>query len=35
MSVSMWRWTEECPMDECCGECDLCEYEPDEEDEDE
>ena len=24
MSVSMWRWTEECDMSECCGECDLC-----------
>ena len=27
MSVSLWKWTEDCPMDRCTGDCDLCTYE--------
>lgn len=34
MSVSLWAWTEECDSRICIGDCDLCGY-ADEEDEDE
>lgn len=27
MSVSRWRWTEECDRIPCCGNCDECEVE--------
>ena len=27
MSVSKWRYTEECDGDYCCGDCDLCDKE--------
>ena len=32
MSVSRWRYTEACDdhMDECPGDCDLCSFEPEE-----
>lgn len=33
MSCSLWRWTEACDNRPCPGDCDLCGYE-DEEDED-
>ena len=26
MSVSLWRWTEECEGKPCCGDCDECGY---------
>lgn len=26
MSVSLWRWTEECDKQVCVGDCDLCRY---------
>lgn len=26
MSVSLWRWTEECDTHICVGDCDLCSY---------
>ena len=34
MSVSLYRWTEKCVerADECPGDCDLCSFYPDEED---
>lgn len=33
MSVSLYRWTEECDKRECPGDCDLChENEEDEDD---
>ena len=25
MSVSLWRWTEDCDNQYCPGDCDLCE----------
>ena len=28
MSVSKWRYTEECDGNYCCGDCDLCDKEP-------
>ena len=31
MSVDLWRWSEECDFRPCCGDCDLCEYEEEEE----
>ena len=34
MSVSLWAWTEECDNRICIGDCDLCSY-AEEEDEDE
>ena len=36
MSVSLYRWTEECNTDWCCGDCDECDryFEEEEEDED-
>lgn len=34
MSASKWKWTEECDMSECCGECDLCSFESEEKDDD-
>jgi len=27
MSVSKYRWTEECDTHICVGDCDLCDYE--------
>lgn len=27
MSVSLWRWSERCEGIYCCGECDLCSVE--------
>ena len=30
MSVSKWRYTEECDGDYCCGDCDKCDKEPEE-----
>ena len=35
MSVDRWAWTEECEMEICCGECDLCCHRPDDEYEEE
>lgn len=34
MSVSKWKYTEECDGEYCCGDCDLCDKEPEEESED-
>lgn len=31
MSVDLWRWSEECDFRPCPGDCDLCEYEEEEE----
>ena len=31
MSVSLWRWSEKCEGKPCCGDCDFCEEEDDEE----
>lgn len=31
MSVDLWRWSEECDFRPCLGDCDLCEYEEEEE----
>ena len=33
MSVSLYNWTEACDCRPCCGDCDLCSYEEDEDDE--
>ena len=33
MSCSLWRWTEECDYRPCCGDCDLCEYNDEDEEE--
>ena len=30
MSVSLWRYTEQCEGRPCPGDCDCCEYDPDE-----
>lgn len=35
MSVSKWRYTEECDGDYCPGDCDLCDKEPEESEESE
>mgnify|MGYP000576359553 CR=1 FL=1 len=35
MSVDLWRWSEECDFGPCPGDCDLCEYSDEEEEEDE
>lgn len=35
MSVSLWRWTEACDGQPCPGDCDNCDYEPEEEEEEE
>ena len=35
MSVSLWRYTEACEGDFCCGDCDLCEKNTEEEEKDE
>lgn len=35
MSVSLWKWTEECEGLPCCGNCDICTYEHEEGDDDE
>lgn len=35
MSCSLWRWTQECDTHPCVGDCDLCGYHPEEENEDE
>lgn len=32
MSCSLWRWTEECDSHPCCGDCDLCDKEEEDED---
>ena len=32
MSCSKWRYTEECDYRPCCGDCDFCDYEEEEED---
>lgn len=32
MSVSLWRWTEECDGRFCVGDCDLCTCEEEDED---
>ena len=34
MSVSLWRWTENCEGQPCPGDCDLCSYEEDEDEDD-
>lgn len=31
MSCSKWRWTEECDHRPCVGDCDLCDYNDEEE----
>ena len=28
MSVSRWKYTEQCDGDYCCGDCDYCNKEP-------
>ena len=33
MSVSKWRYTEECDGEYCCGDCDFCDKEPEESEE--
>ena len=36
MSCSLYRWTEECDGQPCCGDCDFCDkgyFEDDDEDE--
>lgn len=33
LSVSKWKYTEECEGDYCCGDCDLCDKEPEESEE--
>ena len=33
MSCSLWRWTEECDNRPCCGDCDLCEENTEDEEE--
>lgn len=33
MSVSLWRWTEECDTHLCIGDCDYCDYNNEDEDE--
>lgn len=35
MSVSLWCWTEECDERICVGDCDLCSYAEESEEEDE
>lgn len=35
MSVSKWAWIEECDNRICVGDCDLCSYNEEEEDEEE
>lgn len=35
MSVSLWAWTEECDNSVCVGDCDLCSYAEESEEEDE
>lgn len=32
MSVSLWRWTENCEGRFCCGDCDECPYNEEDED---
>lgn len=31
MSCDLWRWTEECEGRPCPGDCDLCDYESEDE----
>lgn len=31
MSCSLWRWTEACDGQPCPGDCDICDYDPEEE----
>lgn len=31
MSCSLWRYTEKCEGQACCGDCDLCDYDPEDE----
>lgn len=33
MSVSLWNWSEVCDSRPCPGDCDNCDYEPEEEEE--
>lgn len=35
MSASKWMWTPKCDTHLCFGECDLCPYAKDEDEEDE
>ena len=30
MSCDKWKYTENCDGEPCCGDCDLCDYEDDE-----
>lgn len=30
MSCSLWRYTEQCEGRPCPGDCDLCDFDPDE-----
>lgn len=34
MSCSLYRYSESCDGRQCVGDCDICDYYPDEEDED-
>lgn len=34
MSCSLWRWTEACDGKPCPGDCDLCDWNMEDEDED-
>lgn len=34
MSVSLWAWTEGCDKQVCVGDCDLCSYAEESEEED-
>ena len=33
MGVSKWAWKESCENERCCGECDLCNHHPEDEEE--
>lgn len=33
MSVSLWRWAEVCDHRACPGDCDFCDFDPEEEEE--
>lgn len=32
MSCDLWRWTEECDTHPCVGDCELCDYNTEDED---
>lgn len=34
MSVSLWRWNVNCDGKDCCGDCDNCECNKEDDDED-